>query len=153
MRRDLPALIRILAVKPGLSDLALTTNGVLLAEQIDALRAAGLGRITVSLDTLRSDRFDGTRAEGGAFKTHEKGPRQLLPHPGVTPCKTDDGRSVPLHLSRQDCQHYRSSPTVRFFIAPMREEAGMKGPATCRVSRWYLQRGVRCRLTSEQWRT
>jgi cyclic pyranopterin phosphate synthase len=57
MRRDLPSLVQMLAVKPGLSDLALTTNGVLLAEQIDALRAAGLGRVTVSLDTLRSDRF------------------------------------------------------------------------------------------------
>src|SRR6266576_966001 len=52
MRRDLPELVRMIAAKPGLSDLALTTNGVLLAEQIDALRAAGLRRITVSLDTL-----------------------------------------------------------------------------------------------------
>lgn len=57
LRRDLPALVRMIAGKPGLKDLALTTNGVLLAEQIDALRAAGLGRITVSLDTLRRDRF------------------------------------------------------------------------------------------------
>lgn len=57
MRRDLPSLVQMLAVKPGLSNLALTTNGVLLAEQIDALRAAGLGRVTISLDTLRSDRF------------------------------------------------------------------------------------------------
>src|SRR2546428_7095611 len=57
MRRDLPALVRMLAAKPGLTDLALTTNGVLLAEQADALCAAGLGRITVSLDTLRADRF------------------------------------------------------------------------------------------------
>jgi cyclic pyranopterin phosphate synthase len=38
-------------------DLALTTNGVLLADQVGHLRAAGLGRITVSLDTLRPDRF------------------------------------------------------------------------------------------------
>jgi GTP 3',8-cyclase len=57
LRRDAPALVRMLAQKPGLRDLALTTNGVLLAEQIDALHAAGLGRITVSLDTLRRDRF------------------------------------------------------------------------------------------------
>jgi len=57
LRRDLPALVRMLAPKPGLRDLALTTNGVLLADQIDALHAAGLGRITVSLDTLRRDRF------------------------------------------------------------------------------------------------
>ena len=53
LRRDLPALVTMLAAKPGLNDLALTTNGVLLADQIDALTAAGLRRITVSLDTLR----------------------------------------------------------------------------------------------------
>jgi cyclic pyranopterin phosphate synthase len=57
LRRDLPELVRMLAVKPGLNDLALTTNGVLLAGQIDALAAAGLRRITVSLDTLHADRF------------------------------------------------------------------------------------------------
>jgi len=57
LRRDVPALIRMLARKPGLADLAMTTNGVLLADQIDAIKSAGLGRITVSLDTLRRDRF------------------------------------------------------------------------------------------------
>jgi cyclic pyranopterin phosphate synthase len=57
LRRDLPELVRMLAAKPGLNDLALTTNGVLLAEQMDALAAAGLRRITVSLDTLHADRF------------------------------------------------------------------------------------------------
>ena len=57
LRRDLPALVEMLAAKAGLADLALTTNGVLLAEQADALRAAGLGRITVSLDTLHATRF------------------------------------------------------------------------------------------------
>src|SRR5258707_12556953 len=45
------------AGKPGLNDLALTTNGVLLAGQADALKAAGLGRITISLDTRQQDRF------------------------------------------------------------------------------------------------
>ena len=57
LRRDLPALVRMLAAKAGLADLAMTTNGVLLAEHADALRTAGLGRITVSLDTLHPDRF------------------------------------------------------------------------------------------------
>ena len=57
LRRDVSSLVRMLAAKPGLRDLALTTNGVLLADQIDALHAAGLGRITVSLDTLHRDRF------------------------------------------------------------------------------------------------
>jgi cyclic pyranopterin phosphate synthase len=57
LRRDVPALVRMLAVKAALVDLALTTNGVLLADQGAALAAAGLRRITVSLDTLRADRF------------------------------------------------------------------------------------------------
>jgi GTP 3',8-cyclase len=57
LRRDLAALVAMVSAKPGLRDLALTTNGILLADQIDGLKAAGLGRITVSLDTLRRDRF------------------------------------------------------------------------------------------------
>src|SRR3954471_4409041 len=57
LRRDIAALVRMLARKNAISDLALTTNGVLLADQIDGLKAAGLGRITVSLDTLQRDRF------------------------------------------------------------------------------------------------
>jgi cyclic pyranopterin phosphate synthase len=57
LRRDLPELIRMLAAKPAIRDLALTTNGVLLADQAQALCDAGLHRVTVSLDTLRRDRF------------------------------------------------------------------------------------------------
>ena len=57
LRRDLASLVAMVSAKPGLNDLALTTNGILLADQIDALKAAGLRRITVSLDTLRKDRF------------------------------------------------------------------------------------------------
>jgi cyclic pyranopterin phosphate synthase len=50
-------LVRMLACKPRIKDLALTTNGVLLSEQADALYAAGLHRLTVSLDTLDPLRF------------------------------------------------------------------------------------------------
>jgi len=57
LRRDLDRLVRMLAANPRIRDLAMTTNGVLLAEQAPALRAAGLHRVTVSLDTLREDRF------------------------------------------------------------------------------------------------
>ncbi|HET7343895.1 MAG TPA: GTP 3',8-cyclase MoaA [Methylomirabilota bacterium] len=57
LRRDLPRLIRMLAAKPRLRDLAMTTNGVLLAEHAPALKAAGLHRVTVSLDTLDPERF------------------------------------------------------------------------------------------------
>jgi cyclic pyranopterin phosphate synthase len=57
LRRDLPQLIRLLAARPGLRDLAITSNGVLLAAEAPALREAGLHRVTVSLDTLRPERF------------------------------------------------------------------------------------------------
>jgi len=57
LRRDLPKLVALLAANPALSDIALTTNGVLLAQHAAALRAAGLRRVTVSLDTLKAERF------------------------------------------------------------------------------------------------
>jgi cyclic pyranopterin phosphate synthase len=57
LRRDLSTLVGMLAAKEGLNDLALTSNGILLADQIEELKAAGLRRVTVSLDTLRHDRF------------------------------------------------------------------------------------------------
>ncbi|MBZ5644271.1 MAG: GTP 3',8-cyclase MoaA [Acidobacteriia bacterium] len=57
LRRDLPSLVRMLAANPLVRDLALTTNGVLFAEQAEALRGAGLHRVTLSLDTLRPERF------------------------------------------------------------------------------------------------
>lgn len=65
LRRELHVLLRMLSAKPGLKDLALTTNGILLDEQAAALRAAGLHRVTVSLDTLRPGRFRAlTRRDG-----------------------------------------------------------------------------------------
>lgn len=57
LRRDVSTLVRRLASKSRLRDLAMTTNGVLLAEHAQTLKDAGLHRVTVSLDTLRHDRF------------------------------------------------------------------------------------------------
>jgi len=57
LRRDLPVLVERLAKRPAIRDLAMTTNGVLLADHARSLRDAGLHRLTVSLDTLRHDRF------------------------------------------------------------------------------------------------
>jgi cyclic pyranopterin phosphate synthase len=57
MRRSLPTLVALLAAIPGLKDIGLTTNGILLAEQAQALYDAGLRRINISLDTLNPDRF------------------------------------------------------------------------------------------------
>jgi cyclic pyranopterin phosphate synthase len=57
LRRDLAVLVGMLAERSAIEDLALTTNGVLLGEQARALAAAGLSRVTISLDSLRPDRF------------------------------------------------------------------------------------------------
>jgi cyclic pyranopterin phosphate synthase len=57
LRHDLPKLVKLLARHAGLNDLALTTNGILLGREAVPLRAAGLGRVTVSLDTLRPERM------------------------------------------------------------------------------------------------
>jgi GTP 3',8-cyclase len=57
VRADLPTLIRKLANIAGVRDIALTTNGMLLEEQAEALKAAGLQRINISLDTLREEVF------------------------------------------------------------------------------------------------
>ena len=56
-RKDLPVLVEMLRKIPGVEDLSLTTNGILLAPLLPRLREAGLNRITVSLDSLRPDRF------------------------------------------------------------------------------------------------
>lgn len=57
LRHELSTLVRALATHERLDDLALTTNGILLARQAAELRAAGLQRVTVSLDTLRPERM------------------------------------------------------------------------------------------------
>lgn len=57
LRRDLHLLVGMLAAKPEVQDLAITTNGVLLSDQAQALREAGLHRVTISLDTLDPRRF------------------------------------------------------------------------------------------------
>jgi cyclic pyranopterin phosphate synthase len=57
LRHDLATLTGMLARIAGVRDLAMTTNGLLLARQAEALRQAGLGRVTVSLDTLRPKRM------------------------------------------------------------------------------------------------
>jgi cyclic pyranopterin phosphate synthase len=57
LRRDLPSLVDLLCQNRQITDLALTTNGILLADQAQDLYDAGVHRITISLDTLRPDRF------------------------------------------------------------------------------------------------
>jgi cyclic pyranopterin phosphate synthase len=58
LRKDVANLVRMLSENSFLEDLALTTNGLLLGENAQALFDAGLHRVTVSLDTLRPKRFE-----------------------------------------------------------------------------------------------
>ena len=57
LRRELPALVRLLARIPQVEDLAMTTNGSLLPASVGALRDAGLQRITLSVDSLDADTY------------------------------------------------------------------------------------------------
>src|SRR5437660_11916820 len=57
LRHDLSTLVAMIARNPRIRDLAITTNGLLLGTHAAALRAAGLQRVTVSLDTLRPERM------------------------------------------------------------------------------------------------
>ncbi len=58
VRHGMPELIRRLSALPGLDDLAMTTNGLLLADQAQALKDAGLLRLNISLDALTSEAFE-----------------------------------------------------------------------------------------------
>ncbi len=65
VRANLPRLVKMLADLPGIDDLALTTNGILLADQAAELRSAGLQRLNISLDTLSEETFQKiSRREG-----------------------------------------------------------------------------------------
>jgi len=65
VRAGLPGLVRMLAQIDAIDDLSLTTNGTLLAQYAAELKAAGLRRVNVSLDTLKTDKFKYiTRAKG-----------------------------------------------------------------------------------------
>ncbi len=69
VRRDVVKLVRLLKEIPGIEDIALSTNAVLLGEQAEELRAAGINRLNISLDSLRPDRIDGIARRAG---THER---------------------------------------------------------------------------------
>ncbi len=116
LRRDLPDLVRMLSSNPGL-EIALTTNGSLLAEQARALADAGLSRVTVSLDSLDDSVFramndvdvpvarvlDGIEAAGGA---------------GLGPVKINAVviRGVNDHTVVGLARHFKGTPHVVRFI-------------------------------------
>ncbi|HEX8243987.1 MAG TPA: GTP 3',8-cyclase MoaA [Longimicrobium sp.] len=73
VRRDLPTLVRKLRAVDGIEDIALSTNAVLLTEMADELRAAGVDRLNVSLDSLRADRIDAISRRAGSAEAILRG--------------------------------------------------------------------------------
>ncbi len=67
IRRDLPDLVRMIAGVPGIDDISLSTNAVLLADLADELRDAGVHRLNVSLDSLRPERVEAIARRPGCF--------------------------------------------------------------------------------------
>ena len=88
VRRDFPKLVGMLAVVDGLEDLSLTTNGYQLERHADALVAAGIGRVNVSIDSLQRDRFfQITRRD--SLSQVLRGLEALARHPEVHPIKVN----------------------------------------------------------------
>jgi len=88
VRRDVPSLVRMVAGVDGVRDLSLTTNGYLLERDADALVAAGLRRINVSIDSLQRDRFfQITRRD--ALPQVLRGLDAIARHPEVRPVKVN----------------------------------------------------------------
>jgi GTP 3',8-cyclase len=85
VRLDLPVLVRMISEIPGIEDISLTTNGLLLERMIDDLKDAGLKRINVSLDTLQPEKF-ARITRGGSFETVWRGLEAAEKH-GLLPIK------------------------------------------------------------------
>jgi cyclic pyranopterin phosphate synthase len=80
VRKGIIDLVRMIAAIPGIDDLSMTTNGILLANFAEDLKAAGLQRVNVSLDTLDPERFklitrggDLVEVKRGLMKAREVG--------------------------------------------------------------------------------
>jgi cyclic pyranopterin phosphate synthase len=88
VRRDFPVLVSMLARVDGIEDLSLTTNGYLLERDADALVAAGVDRVNVSIDSLQRDRFFFiTRRD--SLPQVMRGLEALARHPEVHPIKVN----------------------------------------------------------------
>jgi cyclic pyranopterin phosphate synthase len=102
LRQELEVLVAQLASKQRLEDLALTTNGILLAEKAQALRTAGLHRLTVSLDTLDRRRFaaltkrDGLESVLAGIEAARRAGFQRIKLDTVVLRGTNDDEIVPL---------------------------------------------------------
>jgi cyclic pyranopterin phosphate synthase len=82
VRRDLPALVEAIAAVPGIVDVSMTTNAHRFAGQAAVLKAAGLRRVNISVDSLDADRF--ARITRGGELASVLGEAEPVPTPAVT---------------------------------------------------------------------
>lgn len=88
VRRDLASLVRMIRAVPGIDDVALSTNAVLLAEAADELRDAGVDRVNVSLDSLRPERIDAIARRPGSAEAIFRG-LEAAERAGFAPIKVN----------------------------------------------------------------
>ncbi|HTU66855.1 MAG TPA: GTP 3',8-cyclase MoaA [Steroidobacteraceae bacterium] len=120
LRPNLPDLIGDLTSLPGVEDVALTTNGILLAKYATELKAAGLNRITVSLDTLDPDVFAKMSGGFGGVDDVLAGIEHAR-RAGLTPIKINTvvQRGVNEHTLLELLGHFRGSGVIVRFIEYM----------------------------------
>ena len=85
VRKDLPVLVGMLSQIPGIEEVSLTTNGLLLEKYAESLAEAGLKRVNISLDTLDNERF-ARITRGGSLETAWRG-IEAAERYGLTPIK------------------------------------------------------------------
>ncbi|CAN5766704.1 GTP 3',8-cyclase MoaA [soil metagenome] len=120
VRRDLESLVEMLAAINGVEDLTLTTNGALLAERAGALRAAGLDRVTVSLDALDDATFQRLNDVGFSVARVLEA-IEAASRAGLGPLKINAviKRGVNEHAVLDLARHFRGSGHVLRFIEYM----------------------------------
>jgi cyclic pyranopterin phosphate synthase len=120
LRPNLPDLIGDLTQLPGIDDIALTTNGVLLAKYATELKAAGLQRITVSLDTLDPEIFAKMSGGYGGVSEVLEGIEHAR-RAGLAPIKINTvvQRGVNDHTLLDLLAHFRGSGVIVRFIEYM----------------------------------
>jgi len=131
IRRDLDRLVAMISSIPGIDDIALSTNALLLEEQAPRLAAAGLNRVNISLDTLREDRFVAIARRPGlqrvldgidAALAHRLGPVKL--NCVVMRGSNDDELEEFAAMTRERAVH------VRFIeVMPVEENVGLQRDA------------------------
>ncbi len=120
LRPDLPELIAELFSLDGIDDIALTTNGILLAQQAAALKAAGLDRVTVSLDSLDPEVFQTMTGGRGSHERVLEGIREAA-LAGLSPIKINTvvKRGVNDHTALDLVEHFRGTGVIVRFIEYM----------------------------------